>query len=60
MRKPVILAAIATLALGVVAAQTMSAVVVPIATEMLAQTISPFEMMQDARGLPVEVNDYAI
>jgi hypothetical protein len=57
--KPIIFVAIAMLALGVIAVQSNSAALVPIESHMFVQ-ILPFDMMRNARGLPVEVSDNAI
>jgi hypothetical protein len=57
--KPMILIAIAMLVLGAIAVQSDSAALAPIESYMFVQ-ISPFEMTQNARGLPVEVSDNAI
>jgi hypothetical protein len=54
-----IFVAIAMLALGVIAVQSNSAALVPIESHMFVQ-ILPFDMMRNARGLPVEVSDNAI
>jgi hypothetical protein len=50
--KPMISIAIVMLVLGAIAVQSDSAALAPIESHMFVQ-ISPFEMMQNARGLPV-------
>jgi hypothetical protein len=42
-------------AFGAIAAQTMRGSAVSAEPQPFAQTISPFERMQNARGLPVQV-----
>jgi hypothetical protein len=60
MKNSTILATIAMLVLGVITAHTMRSAVATIESPMFAQTISPFDLMQNARGLPVDLNDNAI
>jgi hypothetical protein len=60
MKNSVILAAVSMLALGVIAVQSTKTAVATVEPQMVAQTITPFGMMQNARGLPVDVNDNAI
>ena len=59
MRRSLVLATFATIALGVLAAQTMRGSAVPPEQLQVPDTISPFEMMQTARGLPTQVLDNA-
>ncbi len=47
--------AFAIVVMGVVAGQ--SAIGTPADPQILSRTISPFDMMKDARGLPVETVD---
>jgi len=60
MKNSVILGIVATLALGVIATQTMRTAVTTIEPQALALTISPFDMMQNARGLRVDAYSNAI
>jgi hypothetical protein len=60
MKNSVILATVAMLALGGIAAHTTKSAVATVEPQMLAQTITPYSMMQNARGLPVDVNNNAI
>ena len=59
MKHPVIIATVTMLALGVIAAQNMRSADATVESLALAQTISPFEMMQRARGLPIQVTENA-
>src|SRR6267154_6398717 len=60
MKKPMILACVAMLALGVIAIQAMRPVAAKIESQAQMQTMAPFEMMRDARDLPTDVNINAI
>jgi len=60
MKNSVILGIVATLALGVIATQTMRTAVATIEPQALALTISPLDMMQNARGLRVDAHINAI
>jgi hypothetical protein len=60
MKNSVIITTVTMLALGVIAVQATRTAVATVEPQMLAQTIMPFSMMQNARGLPVDVNDNAI
>jgi hypothetical protein len=60
MKNSVIVAIVTTLALGVIATQPMRTAVATIEPQALAQAISPFDMMQNARGLPVQAHINAI
>jgi hypothetical protein len=60
MKNSVILSIVAMLALGVVAARTTRTAVATIEPQVLAATISPFDMMQNARGLRVDAYSNAI
>jgi hypothetical protein len=55
-----ILGVVATLALGGIATQTMWTAAVTIEPQALAATMSPFDMMRNARGLPVAAYSNAI
>jgi hypothetical protein len=55
MSKPMVLTAIAMLAIGVVAGRSMTPAVSPAMEQAVAKSITPFEMMQYARGLSVQV-----
>jgi hypothetical protein len=56
MNKHSVFAGIVMLAVGIIAFQTMRADTVAIAS----QAVSPFELMQNARDLPVTRNDNAV
>ena len=60
MKNSVIVAIVTTLALGVIATQPMRTAVATVEPQTLAQAISPFDMMQNARGLPVQAHINAI
>jgi len=60
MKNSVILGICATLVLGVIATQTMRTAVATIEPQVAALTISPFDMMQNARGLRVDAHINAI
>jgi hypothetical protein len=60
MKNSAILGIIATLALGVIATQAMRSGAATIEPQALAQTISPLDMMQNVRGLPVDARINAI
>ena len=60
MKNSVILGIVATLALGVIANQTMRSAVATIEPQALAWTISPLDMMQNTRALPVDAHINAI
>ncbi len=60
MKNSTILATIAMLAIGAITAHTMRSAVATVESPMLAQTISPLDLMQNARGLPMDVNNNAI
>jgi hypothetical protein len=60
MKNSVIVAVVTTLALGVIATQPMRIAVATVEPDALAQAISPFDMMQNARGLPVQAHINAI
>jgi hypothetical protein len=60
MKNSVIVAIVTTLALGVIATQPMRTAVATVEPDALAQAISPFDMMQNARGLPVQAHINAI
>ena len=60
MKNSVIVAVVTTLALGVIATQPMRTAVATVEPDALARTTSPFDMMQNARGLPVHAHINAI
>ena len=60
MKNSVIVAIVTTLALGVIATQPMRTAVATVEPDALARTTSPFDMMQNARGLPVQARINAI
>ena len=60
MKNSVIVAIVTTLALGVIATQPMRTAVATVEPDALARTTSPFDMMQNARGLPVQAHINAI
>jgi hypothetical protein len=60
MKNSVIVAIVTTLALGAIATQPMRTAVATVEPHTLAQAISPFDMMQKARGLPVQAHINAI
>jgi hypothetical protein len=60
MKNSVIVAIVTTLALGVIATQPMRTAVATVEPDALARTISPLDMMQNARGLPVQAHINAI
>ena len=60
MKNSMILGIVATLALGAIATQTMWTAAVTIEPQALAATMSPFDMMRNARGLPVAAYSNAI
>jgi hypothetical protein len=55
-----VFAAMVMLVVGAIAFQSMRADAVTSASQALTQTISPIELMQNARDLPVEQIDNAI
>jgi hypothetical protein len=60
MKNSLIVAIVTTLALGVIATQPMRTAVATVDPDALTQAISPFDMMQNARGLPVQAHINAI
>ena len=59
MSKPMVLTAVAMLAIGVVAGRSMTPAVSPPMEQAVANSTSPFEMMQHARGLSLQVIENA-
>ena len=60
MKNSILVAIVTTLALGVIATQPMRIAVATVEPQTLVQAISPFDMMQNARGLPVQAHINAI
>jgi hypothetical protein len=60
MKNSLIVAIVTTLALGVIATQPMRIAVATVEPDAFAPAISPFDMMQNARGLPVQAHINAI
>ena len=60
MKNSIIVAIVTTLALGVIATQPMRIAVATVEPQTLVQALSPFDMMQTARGLPVHAHINAI
>jgi hypothetical protein len=60
MKNSVILSIVATLALGVIATQAMRTALATLEPQAVAWTISPLDMMKNARALPVDAYVNAI
>jgi hypothetical protein len=60
MKNSLIVAIVTTLALGVIVTQPMRIAVATVEPDAFAPAISPFDMMQNARGLPVQAHINAI
>ena len=60
MKNPMVFVAVAMFALGTIFGQTMTSATTPVDTQRLASSLSPFDMMKNSYGLPIEVVDHAI